>query len=199
MTEILEKKLNINSCPIHYLSAGFPGRKTVILLHGMKFQAATWMQLGTLDLLAGAGFHAVAVDMPGFGRSPACPIDQDAILDALIRETGKRPAILVGPSMGGRIALEFTLRNPVSVEGLVLVGSVGVAENKEYLSAIKVPTLLVWGSADQISPLANCRMLHTAIPGSKKIIIEGAPHPCYLDNPDQWHAELIDFLNTLAH
>ena len=30
--------------------------------------------------------------------------------------------------------------------------------------------------------------------GQGKIIIEGAPHPCYLDKPDTWHAELTYFL-----
>ncbi|MDW7772549.1 MAG: alpha/beta hydrolase [Desulfobulbaceae bacterium] len=196
MTEITSKTIQISSCDIHFLETGSSGRHTVILLHGMKFQAATWEKLGTLQQLSEAGYHAVAVDMPGFGSSPPCAIHQDAVLQHFIRENRGR-AVLVGPSMGGRIALEFTIKHPSSVAGLVLVGSVGVQENRDSLSAIRVPTLLVWGGEDRISPLENCELLHASIPGARKIVIEGAPHPCYLDNADIWHSELIRFLNTL--
>lgn len=196
MTEITSKTTPIESCGIHFLEAGKPEQPTVILLHGMKFQAATWQQTGTLQYLAGNGFHAVAVDMPGFGRSPACPVSQEAVLRHIIEESGGH-AVLVGPSMGGRIALEFTIKHPSSVDGLVLVGSVGVRENQENLTAITVPTLLVWGGDDRVSPMENCELLHTSITGAKKIVIDGAPHPCYLDNAEIWNRELIRFLKTI--
>jgi len=72
-----------------------------------------------------------------------------------------------------------------------------MVENKNNLSTINVPTLIVWGSDDQISPLSNSDILHSSIANSQKIVIDGAPHPCYLDNPEQWHNGLIDFLNSL--
>lgn len=195
MTEIVSKTAQVNSCDIHFLEAGSKDNRAVILLHGMKFQAATWKETGTLQKLAESGFHAVAIDMPGFGMSPACSLDQETVLLDFIRDRGQR-VILVGPSMGGRIALEFAINHPSSLAGLVLVGSVGVQENRNSLTAINTPTLIVWGSEDQISPMADCELLHTSIPGSRKIIIEGAPHPCYLDNSEIWHRELIQFLNT---
>lgn len=196
MTEIESKNIQIDTCDVHFLETGIPGKLTVILLHGMKFQAATWQELGTLDRLSGAGFHAVAIDMPGFGKSPACPVNQDKVI-RYFAEQSEQPVILIGPSMGGRIALEFAIKHPGTLGGLVLVGSVGVRENKKRLAEIHVPTLLVWGGNDQISPVENSEILHSAIPGSSKIIIEGAPHPCYLDKPGIWHNELIRFLTTL--
>ncbi len=198
MTEILSKNIQIDSCNIHFLEAGNAENITVLLLHGMKFQAETWQELGTLECLAEAGFHAVAVDMPGFGKSPSCSLDQGVVLEQFLQQTGFHKIVLVGPSMGGRIALEFTIHYPSHVHGLVLVGSVGVEENKNNLSAVNVPTLIVWGGEDQVSPMANCELLHNSITGSQKIIIDGAPHPCYLDNPDKWHGELITFLTTIA-
>jgi abhydrolase domain-containing protein 14 len=197
MIEITSHTISANSCAIHYLRAGAQDDPIVILLHGMKFQASTWKELGTLEHLAGAGFQVIAMDMPGFGGSPACSAEQDSVLEAFLREID-RPAILVGPSMGGRIALEFTIRHQNLVSALVLVGAVGVEENRSRLSSITVPTLIIWGRDDRISPLTNCQLLHSAIHGSKKIIIEGAPHPCYLDNPDIWHRELVNFLNSPA-
>lgn len=198
MTEIQSKKIKINACDIHLLTAGDPKNRTVLLLHGMKFQASTWQELGTLEQLADAGFHAAALDMPGFGRTPACSVDQDEVILKSIGEITRDPVILVGPSMGGRIALEFALAHQKLLAGLVLVGSVGVEENRDSLSHITIPTLLVWGSEDRISPLSNCDLLAASVAGAEKIIIEGAPHPCYLDKPDTWHTELIRFIKTLT-
>lgn len=198
MTEIASHTAQIESCEIHYLEAGSKEDQTVILLHGMKFQAATWQETGTLQQLAEAGYHAIAIDMPGFGKSPSCPVDQEKVIQGLISEK-KQQVILVGPSMGGRIALEFAINNPVALNGLVLIGAVGVLENENSLSEINVRTLLVWGGADQISPLANCELLQSSITGAEKIIIDGAPHPCYLDNAEIWNRELIRFLKTTSN
>lgn len=196
MIEIKTNKISCNSCDIHFLSAGNEDNIPVVLLHGMKFQAATWQELGTLERLAESGFHAIALDMPGFGHSPACSTEQDDVLKTFLHELGLQKVILIGPSMGGRISLEFTINYPELIRALVLVGAVGVEDNKNRLSSITIPTLLVWGSEDQISPLSNCELLLSSIPSTKKIIIEGAPHPCYLDNPETWHTELINFLQS---
>ena len=199
MVETTTNKYTSGSCGIHFLSAGNPDNTSVILLHGMKFQAAIWHELGTLEHIAEAGFHAIAIDMPGFGLSPACSVKQDKVLETFLQERGQQKVILVGPSMGGKIALEFTINHPDRISALVLVGAVGVEENRNNLSSINVPTLLIWGSEDQISPQTNCEILLSSISESKKIIIEGAPHPCYLDNPDTWHTELMNFLNSLTN
>ena len=199
MIEITTNKSKAGSCEIHFLSAGNPDNTTVVLLHGMKFQAATWQELGTLERIAEEGFHVIAMDMPGFGLSPTCSAEQNKMLESFLQEIGQQKIILIGPSMGGKIALEFTINHPERITALVLVGSVGVEENSNNLSSIDVPTLMIWGSEDQISPLTNCEILLSSISGSKKIIIEGAPHPCYLDNPDTWHTELMNFLNSLTN
>jgi abhydrolase domain-containing protein 14 len=185
-------------CTIHHISTEpSPGSKAVVLLHGMKFQAATWLELGTLDHLAAAGYQAMAIDMPGFGRSPECATEQDQVLTACLQEAGLHTPILIGPSMGGRIAMEYAINHPDALSGLILVGAVGVEENRENLSKINVPTLLVWGGEDTISPLANSDILLKGIKDAERSIIAGAPHPCYLEQPDQWHAILDNFLQQL--
>lgn len=40
-------------------------RPDVLLLHGQAFTSKTWEALGTLALLAGEGYRAVAIDLPG--------------------------------------------------------------------------------------------------------------------------------------
>ena len=197
MTDIISKNIDAASCCLHCLEGGNPAGRDVILLHGMKFQAATWQELGTLDRLAAAGYHPLALDMPGFGQSPACEADQDKVLaDCIVQGEMDRP-VLIGPSMGGRIALEFALNHPGILGGLVLVGAVGVAENRDRLTQLNLPVLILWGSEDQISSPANGDILLENIKGAKQVIIDGAPHPCYLDQPDVWHAAVLEFLAAL--
>ncbi len=198
MTKITSKNIETNSCALHYLETEASAKNDVILLHGMKFHAATWQENGTLDQLTDAGYRVVALDMPGFGQSPACDVDQGEVLKSFIEQKGLIKPVLVGPSMGGRIALEFALSYPGVLGGLVPVGAVGVEENKDRLSEIQCPTLIVWGSEDQISSVTNSDILQQGISGSQKVIIDGAPHPCYLDQPKRWHTALIEFLNTLS-
>ncbi|HFQ90372.1 MAG TPA: alpha/beta hydrolase [Desulfobulbus sp.] len=197
MAGINSKTIPVQGCTVHYLEAGPAGGRDVVLLHGMKFKAATWQELGTLERLAAAGFHGVALDMPGFGESPACGLPDDEVLAGVITGLGLERPVLVGPSMGGRIALEFALDHPDVAGGLVLVGAVGVEENRDRLARIKLPTLIVWGGEDAVSPIANSDILATEIAGARKMVIDGAPHPCYLDKPDIWHTALVDFLSSL--
>jgi pimeloyl-ACP methyl ester carboxylesterase len=122
-------------------------------------------------------------------------VAHEAVLEAFIqREDLSRP-VLVGPSMSGRISLDFAIKHPESVGGLVLIGAVGVREKSEQLDMIRVPCLIVWGSADTIAPLDYGRLLHQKIQGAELRIFDNAGHPCYLDQPDLWHQELLTFLN----
>jgi abhydrolase domain-containing protein 14 len=194
MTDISKQKLDCGGHPIHSLQAGPDAGPLVLLLHGKMFQAATWQETGTLAKLAEAGYRAVALDMPGFGNSPAADIKPAEVLNTAIDQASQNKAIMLGPSMGGRIALEFTLANQDLVSGLILVGTVGVQENKERLKEISLPCLAVWGGEDTISPLANGHLLQQEIKDAELAVIPGAPHPCYLDQPDEWHRILLGFL-----
>jgi abhydrolase domain-containing protein 14 len=191
---LLEQNIPVGDCDIHLIKAAGAGGRTLLFLHGMKFNAGTWRDLGTLDLLGGEGYEALALDLPGFGESPACDLDPVKVLEQLIINQKIDKPVLVGPSMGGKVALAFALAHPELVGGLVFIGAVGVEERKEQLSTINVPTLIVWGSEDAISPLANGHLLAERIPDASLVLVQGAPHPCYLDQPDIWHWELTSFL-----
>jgi abhydrolase domain-containing protein 14 len=164
----------------------------------MKFQAETWRELGTLGQLAGQGLRVLAVDLPGFGRSPAHPLPQGEVVHRLLDKLDIDRAVLVGPSMGGRVAMEYAIAHPERLAGLVLVGAVGVADNRADLGRITVPVLVVWGSEDQVAPLADSDTLLAELPQARREILAGAPHPCYLDQPERWHEVLRAFLTSVA-
>ena len=164
----------------------------------MKFQAETWRELGTLDALAEAGLRVLAVDMPGFGKSAASEVVPGEVLRRLYHQLGLSKAVLIGPSMGGRIALEFAIAHPQHIAGLVLVGAVGVAENRGGLARITAPVLIIWGEEDQVSPLTHSDILLTELSRAQREIYPQAPHPCYLGQPQRWHASLTTFLQQLS-
>jgi abhydrolase domain-containing protein 14 len=195
MQNIHEKYVRTGASEIHILAAGAPGGRDIILLHGMKFQAETWRKLNTLEQLAAAGHRVLAVDMPGFGRSKAGSEPPDSVLRAIIGQEKLTRPVLLGPSMGGRLCLEFAIGNPALVGGLVLVGAVGVQENKEKLAAINIPCLIIWGGNDQISPLTNGQLLAREIKDARLVVIDQAPHPCYLEQPEIFHRELLAYLS----
>jgi pimeloyl-ACP methyl ester carboxylesterase len=97
--------------------------------------------------------------------------------------------------MSGKISLDFALKHPESVGGLVLIGAVGVRESSEELDTIQVPCLIVWGSGDTVALLESGRLLHKKIRSAELRIFDNAGHPCYLDQPELWHQELLAFLN----
>jgi pimeloyl-ACP methyl ester carboxylesterase len=167
----------------------------VVLLHGTKFSARTWQNLGTLDVLAQTGCRVHALDMPGFGNSPKSQIQPSELLDSIIQDLNA--PVLIGPSMGGALCLEYYFAHPSSVRALVLVGTVGVQNYKDRFPEIAVPTLLVWGGADRISPLANGHFLAQQIPNARLEVFENAAHPCYLDEPQRWHRVLTEFVESL--
>ena len=193
MTTIESYTIDINGCPIYSLQGGDSAKPTLFFLHGKAFQADTWQELGTLQASIEAGFAVIAIDLPGFGKSPDADIAPGTVINRVLEETGLQKVILVGPSMGGKIALEFSLEYPGKITGLVLIGAVGVEENKELLHKLPESTLIVWGENDQISAPTNGKLLNERIDGSTLVTFQGAKHPCYLEQPELWHRTLLDF------
>src|SRR5205814_2811133 len=71
---------DVNGLRVHLLEAGYdpPGRPLVLLLHGFPEIAYSWRKVMTR--LAAAGYHAVAPDLRGYGRTTGWSADFDADL-----------------------------------------------------------------------------------------------------------------------
>lgn len=64
------------------------------------------------------------------------------------------------------------------------------------LTDIEVPTLLIYGSADRLTPVRIGQAMAAKIRGSRMAIIEGAGHLPNIETPDQFNVILLEFLRT---
>ena len=126
----------VNSLDVHILEAGYerPGQPLALLLHGFPDLAYGWRNL--MPILADAGYHVVAPDQRGFGRTTGWINDYDASLapfsllntarDALglVSALGyRRTAMLVGHDFGSPIAAYCALARPDVFPSVVLMSA----------------------------------------------------------------------------
>ncbi len=129
----------------------------VLLVHGFGASAYQWRF--TLPVLAAAGFHAIAPDLPGHGFSqlafPNGGYTREMyarriwqLLDAL----SVTCAPVVGHSMGGAIAAEMTWQQPERISRLALLSPAGFGLVPERLRLLRyIPDVL----APLARPLAS--------------------------------------------
>ena len=123
----------VNGLRMHLLEAGDPAAPCVLLLHGFPEIAYSWRKI--LPRLAEAGYHAVAPDLRGYGRTATrvTAFDEDLapyrmtnrLLDALslLSALGRRQAALVGHDYGSWIAGFCALARPDVFASLTLMSA----------------------------------------------------------------------------
>lgn len=116
---------------LRVVESGPTDGQPLLMLHG--WGASVYMYRYALAQLPSRAVRAIAIDLRGYGLSDkpsnagaytldAYCADIDALLDAL-----HLPSVcLMGQSMGGGLALRYTLRTPARVSRLVLVNPVGL-------------------------------------------------------------------------
>jgi len=197
--QLLENKMiTVNGCSINVLMAGDFSKTPLFFLHGKAFQAETWQELGTLQVAIDAGFSVLAIDLPGFGKSPEADIDSTTVIDGVMEAFDIENAILIGPSMSGKIAIEYAVATPQRVVGLALIGAVGVQEIVIICISYLLKRLSFGEKRSDFRP-RNSVLLKAKVPGSELVIFKGAPpHPCYLEQTKLWHDTLLNFANRIT-
>ena len=127
---------NGNGLEMHFLEAGFdePGRPCALLLHGFPELAYSWRRV--MPALAKAGYHVVAPDQRGYGRTTGWDPDYDADLSSyrlfnLVRDIlglldalGHREvALLAGHDYGASVAAWAALIRPDVFRRLALMSA----------------------------------------------------------------------------
>lgn len=114
----------------------FPGKPTIVFIHGFTGSSSDWLEiLPKID----NHFSTIAIDLIGHGKSSSPHNSELYEINSLNKQIKKiievfqlDKVIVVGYSMGGRVALNFANEYPNFVKGLILEStSAGILDAKE--------------------------------------------------------------------
>lgn len=176
----------------------------LLFLPGAGGHTSTWQPVATRLSHRGPREFVTWPGFGGAPPDPTVTGLEDLAQRVLGRLTG--PAILFAHSMGGIIALRVALSAPTTVRALVLsVTSGGIdltglgvidwrpefqqnnpdsprwfidarTDLTHELQRVHIPTLLLWGDADPLSPVSVGRRLNALLPNSELVVIPGGTH-----------------------
>ena len=226
--------------------------EVLLLLHGLFGALSNWDSV----IKSFAGRYRVVIPILPIYEMPIRHASLEgliAFVETFVVYTGLRDMTLLGNSLGGHLAILYTLKHPNQVRGLVLTGSSGLFENgmggsfpkrgsydyiaervaytfydpkvasKELidevfeitssipkcmsivgiaksaqrnnvakdLPTIQVPTLLVWGLNDTITPAEVGHEFNRLIPNSELHFIDHCCHAPMMECPDRFN-ELLE-------
>jgi len=232
----------------------------IVLLHGMLGDLSNWVD--TVRRLSENGYRVLAPIIPVYDfpiSDTGVPRLTEHVRD-FVEAMELDATIPVGNSLGGHIALLYTLNYPDLVDALVLSGSSGIYETTmgtsffkrqdrefikertemtfydpehateelvdemfeivndrpralrllkiarsadeetvaERLSNIDVPTLLIWGQDDIITPPEVAQEFRDRMPSARLHFIQECGHAPMIEHPERFNDLTLDFLSELA-
>lgn len=120
-------RIRVGDTELHYLSAGTPGRKLVLFLHGFPESSLAWK-----DYFPAFSdeYYVVAPDLRGFGESTVYgavrAYEWERLVEdihGLVTGLGYRQAYVVGHDWGGSVGWLLAIQSPELVEKLVVFNS----------------------------------------------------------------------------
>jgi len=192
----------INGLDIHVLEAGAgKGRPAVLLLHGFPELAYSWRKV--LPALAAAGYHAIAPDQRGYGRTTGWSKDYDGDLSSfrflnLLRDSigvlyalGHRTAeAVVGHDFGAAVASFLALVRPDMFRRMVLMSApFGGVSSVPFDTVGKLPTPKAPDIHAALAALPRPRKHYQWYQSTREA------------NENQWHAKqgVHDFMRAYYH
>jgi len=149
------------SGPVHYRDYGGEG-PLVVLVHGIASSSASW--IGFAEELI-QQHRVLAIDLPGFGRSPLSGRSPDVesqadLVATFIDRVADESVVLIGSSLGGLIGFLVASRYPDTVHRLIPISPAVPGIRRSHLGARNLfgfifPTIpgvgtavMKWGSSN---------------------------------------------------
>jgi 3-oxoadipate enol-lactonase len=117
----------------------------------------------------------------------------DAMLPKLLtpETVSKRPEVV-------KRVRDMMLKTKPQGAASALLGMAEREDQSEFISTIDVPTLIVVGREDAITPLADSEMMHAKMQQSRLVVLDNAGHVSNLEQTEQFNDALMKFLESVA-
>lgn len=182
-------RLNISDATIGGLSMGgyvalafyrlFPARVQSLVL------AATRAQADTEEAKQNRAVQAEKARAEGM----------EGIADTMLPKLLTPETVAKRPEVVKHVRGMMASTNPEGAAA-ALLGMAKRQDQTSYLPQIKAPTLILVGSEDVITPVADAEFMHREIHGSQLHVIENAGHVVNLERPEEFNLVLSQFLGT---
>jgi 3-oxoadipate enol-lactonase len=120
----------------------------------------------------------------------------EGIADALLPKLLAPETVAERPEIVKRLR-EMMVETDPEGAAAALRGMVARQDQTSFLSRIIAPTLIITGSKDALTPVADAELMHREIGGSRLQIIEGAGHVSNLERPEEFNRALVKFLSDV--
>ena len=126
-------------------------------------------------------------------RERGAPAVADEMLPKLLGATTQRRY----PEVETEVRAMIEGNSPDAIAGAV-EAMMGRPDSHPLLGAISVPTLIICGAEDVLTPPSDSEALHAGIAGSRLAILNGAGHLSNIESPDAFSFTLNAFLTGVA-
>jgi 3-oxoadipate enol-lactonase len=92
---------------------------------------------------------------------------------------------------------KIIISTPVEIITGTLSALAERSETCSSLAAIDIPTLILCGREDKVTPVAQSEQLHREIATSTLHIIDKAGHVSNLEQPDEFNAQILNFISQI--
>lgn len=141
--------------PLHFREYG-DGGEALVLLHGLFGSSVNW---GSIARSLSSDYRVLVPDLRNHGQSPHAPQmgypEMVADMLALLDRLGIPDCLLVGHSMGGKVAMHLALQQPQRIRGVAVVDIAPIAYQHDFgaildaLDSIDLSSLQDRAEADQ--------------------------------------------------
>jgi len=116
-----------------------------------------------------------------------------AFADRFLKKALAPSTCIKNPALAATVKQMITLNSITGVQG-VLIALATRTDTTAALATFQVPTLILVGAEDPITPPAAAAALQSQIAGSRMAIIPEAAHLSNLENPQAFNVQFLDFL-----